>query len=91
MFPVGFDEITGFCKNATDGELLTDVVKRVGISPAEDYFNGFVLGLNIGETGEKHTFENYGKIRKRRNTEIDNVTTDSSVTPIYCMGSQMKA
>ena len=42
---------------------LSEVVKENSISPAEDYFNGFVLGLTIDKNGTTRTFEEFGSIR----------------------------
>ena len=33
------------------------------ISPAEDYFNGFVLGVNKDKNGTQYNMEDFGSIR----------------------------
>jgi SNF family Na+-dependent transporter len=42
---------------------MSEVIKTFSISPAEDYFNGNVLGLTINATGAQHNMENYGGLR----------------------------
>jgi solute carrier family 6 amino acid transporter-like protein 5/7/9/14 len=42
---------------------MSEVIKTFSISPAEDYFNGNVLGLTINATGAQHTMEDYGGLR----------------------------
>ena len=46
--------------------LLSDIKAVIGeyaITPAEDYFNGFVLGFTQGASGEKHSWYNYGSLK----------------------------
>ena len=38
-------------------------MEEYAIIPAEDYFNGFVLGYTKGGTVEKHSWYDYGSIR----------------------------
>ena len=38
--------LSGDCFNGTDTMPVQMVVNEYSISPAEDYFNGFVLGVN---------------------------------------------
>ena len=68
----GYDEATGNCvgrnplPSDTPADLpLSDVLTENSISPAEDYFNGFVLGLTIDKNGTTRTFEEFGSIRQR--------------------------
>ncbi len=61
-------EYNGFADgNCTrdDGEQVTldNVIKKSGISPAEDYFNGFVLGIVKDPEGNRHEFGDYGGLR----------------------------
>ena len=66
----GFDEATGNCvgrntlPSDTPADLpLSEVIKGAAISPAEDYFDGFVLGVTKNATGARYNMEDYGSIR----------------------------
>ena len=54
--------ITGCLK---DGNYtpFKDVVGEFGVSPAEDYFNGRVLGINKDESGLRYDWDDYGSIQ----------------------------
>ena len=39
------------------------VIQEQSISPAEDYFNGFVLGVNKDKNGTQYNMEDFGSIR----------------------------
>jgi solute carrier family 6 amino acid transporter-like protein 5/7/9/14 len=58
----GFE--SGQCTNLFgNNQSIGDVVKQNSISPAEDYFNGNVLGLTKDAEGNQHTLEDYGSLR----------------------------
>ena len=60
----GYDDDTGKCTSPSGEDApLSDVVTENSISPAEDYFNGFVLGLTTDKNGTTRTFEEFGSIR----------------------------
>ena len=52
------------CTRGDEQVPLSDVVKANSISPAEDYFNGFVLGLTLDKNGTTRTWEEFGSIRR---------------------------
>ena len=59
---------TNFCVNETFNnatQSLTSMINDFSISPAEDFFNGFVLGIYVDGTtdGTTHDLENYGAPR----------------------------
>ena len=61
----GYNGETGDCISPSgDDSPLSDVVTENSISPAEDYFNGFVLGLTIDKNGTTRSFEEFGSIRQ---------------------------
>ena len=39
------------------------MIRENGISPAEDYFNGKVLGITKNVTGERYTWDDYGTLQ----------------------------
>ena len=39
------------------------MIRENGISPAEDYFNGRVLGITKNVTGERYTWDDYGTLQ----------------------------
>ena len=39
------------------------VTENSAITPAEDYFNGYVLGYTKGSSGEKYSWHDYGSLR----------------------------
>ena len=42
---------------------IQDVIAQYAITPAEDYFNGFVLGYTKGSSGESHSWYDFGKLQ----------------------------
>ena len=42
---------------------IGDVIAAYSVSPAEDYFNGNVLGLTKDQDGTKYTWDDYGSIQ----------------------------
>ncbi len=42
---------------------LTEIIPQFIISPAEDYFNGKMLGLNKNKQGEMYTWDDFGSIQ----------------------------
>ena len=61
-----FNETTSFNETAYNlTQSISSVINEYSISPAEDYFNGFCLGLYVDGThdGTTHDLENYGAPR----------------------------
>ena len=44
-------------------EPIKDIIRDNSVSPAEDYFNGKVLGLTFNEFGDRYTWDNYGSLQ----------------------------
>ena len=42
---------------------IKDVIGNYAITPAEDYFNGFVLGYTKGSSGETHSWYDFGVLQ----------------------------
>ena len=42
---------------------IQDVIGKYAITPAEDYFNGFVLGYTKGSSGETHSWYDFGTLQ----------------------------
>ena len=39
------------------------MISENAITPADDYFNGFVLGFTKGSSGEQHSWYDYGSLK----------------------------
>ena len=59
----GYDGNGSCTMNDGTKESIVDVIKRLSISPAEDYFDGFVLGVTKDPSGAQYNMENFGAIR----------------------------
>ncbi len=63
-YDAGYDAATDSCVGGAGGaETLEEVIEESNISPAEDYFNGKVLGLTKNREGEQYSWDDYGTIQ----------------------------
>lgn len=53
----------GNCFDGINYTLLKYVIGNNSVSPAEDYFNGRVLGITRFEDGTRYDWENYGSLQ----------------------------
>ena len=55
---------TNWCVGDEQGiNKITDIIKNNSVSPAEDYFNGEVLGLTKNSYGDRYSWNDYGHIQ----------------------------
>ena len=51
------------CTNGIDFEPIKDIIADNSVSPAEDYFNGNVLGLTKNRDGDRYSWDDYGSLQ----------------------------
>ncbi len=58
-----WDSSSDSCISSGDNETFSTVLGTYSVSPAEDYFNGKVLGLTKDVDGNQYTWNDYGTIQ----------------------------
>merc|ERR1712223_1213947 len=56
-------ELIDGCVNGTDFDSLKDIIADYSVSPAEDYFNGKLLGLTKDRFGNRYNWDDYGSLQ----------------------------
>ena len=63
-YPFGYSGVgNDSCVNSTHYYPFVNTTQDNSISPAEDYFNGYVLGVVKDENGTMHTWDDFGELK----------------------------